>query len=144
MSLLQSIDISATGLSANRTKMNIIAENLANTETTRTFEGGPYKRKMVVFEEKPIESFSNVLRDQQERYSGVKVTRILRSQEDSRLIYNPSHPDADPDTGYVSMPNVDLLTEISDMVVARRAYDACIAAMSNTKSMILKTLEIGK
>jgi len=76
--------------------------------------------------------------------TGVDVDHIVESQEDFRLVYNPAHPDADPVTGYVAMPNVDHLTEVADMVVAKRAYEASVTAMSNTKSMILKALEIGK
>lgn len=144
MDLLQALRISATGLTAHRKKMNVIAENLANTETTRTEEGGPYRRKMVVLEEKPLEDFRNALRDRMGRNSGVEVTEVVKSQEDFRLVHNPSHPDADPVTGFVAMPNVNLLTEITDMIVARRAYDANINAVANTKSMIAKALEIGK
>jgi flagellar basal-body rod protein FlgC len=76
--------------------------------------------------------------------TGVNVDQIIRSQEDFRLIYNPAHPDADPDTGYVKMPNVDHLTEIADMLVAKRSYEASATALSATKDMILKALEIGK
>lgn len=171
MELLKSMKISGTGLAAQRTKMNVIAENLANSETTRTKEGGPYRRKMVVFEAKPVEDFKHALDDQEkklcsdkkecldkeikcnnpcdsspkpEQHLGVEVTEIVESQEDFRLVHNPNHPDADPVTGYVAMPNVDHLTEMADMMVARRAYDANVTAMSNTKSMILKALEIGK
>ena len=72
------------------------------------------------------------------------VADIVESQEDFRLVYNPNHPDADPDTGYVAMPNVNLITEMADMMLARRAYDASVTAMNNTKSMILRALEIGK
>ena len=144
MDFLQALNISGSGLSANRMKMNVIAENLANTETTRTEEGGPYKRKMVVFEGKPIENFKNTFNRLNEKYTGVEATEIVQSPEDFRLVYNPDHPDADPETGYVAMPNIDNLTEVADMVVARRAYDANITAISNTKSMILKALEIGK
>lgn len=171
MELMSSMKMSATGLSAQRTKMNVIAENLANSETTRTKDGGPYRRKMVVLEGKPIESFEQILSDQEkngcfpdinpankefqcktpcdpenqkEEHLGVAVTEIVESQEDFRLVYNPNHPDADPVTGYVAMPNVDYLTEMADMIVARRAYDANVTALSNTKSMILKALEIGK
>jgi flagellar basal-body rod protein FlgC len=171
MELMNSMKISATGLSAQRTKMNVIAENLANSETTRTKEGGPYKRKMVVLEGKPMESFEQILAGQEmtgccpgkgasgkelqcktpcdpegkeEEHLGVAVTEIVESPEDFRLVYNPNHPDADPVTGYVAMPNVDYLTEMADMIVARRAYDANVTALSNTKSMILKALEIGK
>lgn len=144
MDLLQALNISGTGLTAHRTKMNVIAENLANSETTRTEEGGPYRRKMVVYEAKPFEDFESVLGNCEHGYEGVEVTEVVRSQEDYRLVHNPSHPDADPVTGYVAMPNVNLLTEIADMMVARRAYDASVTAISNTKSMILKALEIGK
>ncbi len=165
MDLLNASRISATALSAHRRKMNVIAENLANVDTTRTEEGGPYRRKMVVFKGQAMDKFKTVL-DEKEKDStiatiefspietqdksreyqgtGVVVDEILDSQEDFRLVYNPAHPDADPDTGYVAMPNVDHLTEVADMVVARRSYEASVTAMSNTKSMILKALEIGK
>lgn len=144
MDLLQAFRISATGLTAQRTKMNIVAENLANAETTRTDQGGPYRRKMLVLSEKPTERFRDLVGRMQEKDTGVQVEEVVASQEDYRLVHNPSHPHADPDTGYVAMPNVDLLTEIADMMVARRAYDASITAISNTKSMILKALEIGR
>jgi flagellar basal-body rod protein FlgC len=144
MDLLQALQISGTGLTAHRTKMNVIAENLANSETTRTEEGGPYRRRMVVYEAKPVEDFESVLENLEYGDEGVEVAEVVRSQEDFRLVHNPGHPDADPVTGYVAMPNVNLLTEIADMMVARRAYDASVTAISNTKSMILKALEIGK
>ena len=76
--------------------------------------------------------------------NGVTVDQIVRSQEDFHLVYNPAHPDADPETGYVKMPNVDHLTEIADMMVARRSYEASVTALANTKSMVAKALEIGK
>ena len=144
MDLLQAMKISSTGLTAQRRKMNVVSENLANVETTRTAGGGPYRRKMVILAAKSSERFGDVLGRIQEREAGVIVEEVIASQEDFRLVYNPSHPDADPDSGYVSMPNVNLLTEIADMMAARRAYDASITAISNTKSMILKALEIGK
>lgn len=144
MDLLQAVKISGTALSAQRTKLNIIAENLANTETTRTAKGEPYRRKMVVLAEKKLESFKQTLAKEQEKPMGVEVAEVVESQDDFRMVYNPSHPDADPDTGYVSMPNVNLMTEMADMMLARRAYDASVAAMNSSKSMILKALEIGK
>lgn len=165
MDLLNSMKVSATGLAAHRTKMNLIAQNLANVETTRTDEGGPYRRQMVIFKGKDIDDFETVLDKKlkadeigkieitpielfkplkQSNGTGVQVAEIVKSQEDFRLVYNPAHPDADPNTGYVRMPNVDHLTEVADMVVAKRAYEASVTAMSNTKSMILKALEIGK
>jgi len=163
--LLNAMRISATGLAAHRTKMNVIAENLANVDTTRTAEGGPYRRKMVVFKGQDISDFKSVLEkkreegeiahiefspirinadDQEDLGTGVNVEEIIESQEDFRMVYNPAHPDADPVTGYEAMPNVDHLTEVADMIVAKRSYEASITAIANTKSMILKALELGK
>ncbi|WP_300456399.1 flagellar basal body rod protein FlgC [Desulfobacula sp.] len=165
MDLLTASKISGTALSAHRTKMNVIAENLANVDTTRTREGGPYRRKMVVFKGQDIDSFKSVMETQQLktqssgiRFSpiefdagkkqntatGVSVDQIVNSQENFRLVHNPAHPDADPDTGYVRMPNVDHLTEIADMLVAKRSYEASATALSATKDMVMKALEIGK
>ncbi len=159
--------ISGTALAANRTKLNVIAENLANVDTTRTKEGGPYRRKMVVFKGEDINSktFDTVIQKKMKKKltgeieispielggdtrpndgNGVTVEKIVRSQEDFALVYNPAHPDADPDTGYVKMPNVDHLTEIADMMVARRSYEASVTALSTTKDLVAKALEIGK
>ncbi len=144
MDLLQASRISATGLTAQRTKMKVIAENLANVETTRTPEGGPYRRKMVVFSEKSAERFQEVLGRSQDVENGVEVTEIINSSDEFRLVFNPNHPDADPDTGYVTLPNINILTEMADMMLARRAYDANVSVMSNTKAMINRALEIGK
>ncbi len=165
MDLINASKISGTALAAHRHKMNVIAENLANVDTTRTAEGGPYRRKMVVFKGEGIESFEDVIQRKQQkqksggielspiefesdvkedRGTGVKVDQVVKSQEDFRLVYNPAHPDADPDTGYVKMPNVDHLTEVADMMVAKRSYEASVTALSATKDMILKALEIGK
>ncbi len=165
MDLLTAAKISGTALSAHRTKLNVISENLANVDTTRTREGGPYRRKMVVFKGDDIDSFKSVIEKKQykkqkagielspiefdsekdpDRGTGVRVDRIIRSQDDFRLVHNPAHPDADPDTGYVKMPNVDHLTEIADMLVAKRSYEASATALSATKDMVLKALEIGK
>lgn len=144
MDLIQIMQMSGTGLSAQRTKIHAVTDNLANAETTRTAEGGPYRRKMVVFEEVPAEKNFKTTLSEKTRAGGVVVSEIVTSQDDYRLVHNPSHLDADPLTGYVAMPNVDTMTELADMIVARRAYDANVTAMSNTKNMILKALEIGK
>lgn len=145
MDFLKIMQISGTGLAAQRAKINAVTDNLANAETTRSEAGGPYRRKMVVFEEAAArQDFKATLANLEKQPTGVVVSEIVRAQEDTRLVHNPSHPDADPQTGYVAMPNIDTLTEIADMMVARRAYDANVTAMSNTKSMILKALEIGK
>jgi len=157
--------ISGTALAAHRMKLNVIAENLANVDTTRTEEGGPYRRKMVIFKGDDIDSFESVIEKKQKRKQigrielspieldgeekpdngdGVRVEEIVRSQEDFALVYNPAHPDANPETGYVKMPNVDHLTEVADMMVARRSYEASVTALSTTKDMVAKALEIGK
>ncbi len=165
MDLMNAAKISGTALAAHRTKINVIAENLANVDTTRTAEGGPYRRKMVVFKGDDIDSFKSVIQKKQaakevpgielspiefdsdqkeENGNGVRVDQIVRSQEDFALVYNPAHPDADPDTGYVKMPNVDHLTEIADMLVAKRSYEASVTVLSSTKDMVAKALEIGR
>jgi flagellar basal-body rod protein FlgC len=142
-------DISASALSAQRLRMDVISSNIANAETTRgSFVNGqfqPYKRKMVVME--PIQqSFSSVLSQQLSGNSaaqGVKVTRIKEDQSPNKLIYNPTHPDADAN-GYVNMPNVDVTKEMVDMIAATRSYEANVTALNATKSMFVKALEIGK
>lgn len=145
MDLMQSMKISATALAAHRTKVNVISENLANSETTKTEDGGPYRRKMLVFKSKPIENnFQKTFDGLREEYTGVEVEEIVQSQEDFRLEYNPSHPDADPYTGYVKMPNVNTLTEMADMIVAKRSYDASVTVVANTKNMISRALTIGE
>ncbi|OME79993.1 flagellar basal body rod protein FlgC [Paenibacillus sp. FSL A5-0031] len=149
MKLSTGFDISASALSAQRLRMDVISSNIANAETTRgSFVNGqfqPYKRKMVVIE--PLQqSFSNVLSQQMNENSaaqGVKVTRIKEDQSPNKLIYNPTHPDADAN-GYVNMPNVDVTKEMVDMIAATRSYEANVTALNATKSMFVKALEIGK
>jgi flagellar basal-body rod protein FlgC len=144
MELFRALNVSASGLHAHRRKMDVIAENLANTETTRTEAGGPYRRRMVVFEAKPAESFRALFDRLREDAGGVTVSEIVQASDAPRMVYNPAHPDADPESGYVAMPNINLLTEMADMVVARRSYDAGVTALSTTRGMMLKALEIGK
>ena len=140
MNFLQSLEISASGLYVQRRRMDVIASNLANIETTHTKKGGPYRRKMVVMSPKPVEDFDKVLALQAE---GVKIDDIVEDKSPFRKVYNPSHPDADKN-GYVLKPNVDLVVEITNMLMARRAFEANIAAIKSTKQMALKALEIGK
>ena len=140
MNFLQSLEISASGLYAQRRRMDVIASNLANIETTHTKKGGPYRRKMVVMSPKPVEDFDKVLALQAE---GVKIDDIVEDKSPFRKVYNPSHPDADKN-GYVLKPNVDLVVEITNMLMARRAFEANIAAIKSTKQMALKALEIGR
>ena len=140
MSFLQSLEISASGLYAQRKRMDIIASNLANIETTHTKKGGPYRRRMVVMSTKPIQDFNKVLTLQAE---GVKVDDIVEDESPFKKIFNPSHPDADKE-GYLLKPNVDLVVEITNMLMARRVFEANIAAIRSTKQMALKALEIGR
>ena len=145
MDFFSSMNVSASALSAERTRMNLISSNLANANTTRTPEGGPYKRKDAVFSATPLEnSFSRTLdgaSGQQVRQ--VQVSRIVEDQNPPRIQYDPSHPDADPQ-GYVAMPNVNVIEEMADMLTASRAYEANVTAVQAAKNMALKTLEISK
>ncbi|HBK78786.1 MAG TPA: flagellar basal body rod protein FlgC [Nitrospinae bacterium] len=153
MDLFQSMQISASGLAAQRIRMNVIASNLANINTTKTPEGGPYRRKDVYF--RPIEvnelgggsdvarariSFKNEL---ERELRGVEISRVVKDQKDPRLVYNPSHPDAN-DKGYVSMPNINMITEVVTMMNAQRSYEANVTAINATKAMINKSMAIGR
>ncbi len=145
MSVLGGMNISASGMSAQRLRLDIISQNIANVNTTRDENGNVYRRKTVVFAEKDMSSFGNIL-----QYTagttgdGVKVTQIAEdTKSELRKVYDPSHPDADED-GYVSYPNVNTVQEMTDMIDASRAYEANVTAFNATKSMALKGLEIGK
>ena len=140
MNFLLSLDISVSGLYAQRKRMDVIASNLANIETTRSRKGGPYRRKMVVMSTRPAQDFNKVLASQAE---GVKIDDIVEDKSPFRKVYNPGHPDADKQ-GYLLKPNVDLVVEITNMLIARRAFEANIAAIKSTKQMALKALEIGR
>lgn len=140
MDLLTAFKISASGLNVQRTRMNVIASNLANINTTRTAEGGPYRRKEVVVAAQPAEpSFKDVLGS---KVNKVEVAEIREDNGPLRKVYDPNHPDADPD-GYVSLPNVNLMEEMVDMISTSRSYEANVTATSTTKNMIQRALEIG-
>jgi len=146
MGIFNSINISASGLTAERTRMEVISKNIANANTTRTSNGGPYRRQMVVFKEKTGTPFSKYLSQQSESLlqgQGVKVSAIVEDKTPLKRVYEPGHPDAD-ENGYVSMPNVDTVTEMVDMITATRAYEANMTAINSAKSMALKALEIGR
>lgn len=141
MDFMTTLDISASGLFAQRKRMDVIASNLANIETTRTETGEPYRRKMVVMSPKPpYDSFRQAFDMQIE---GVQIEEVVEDPAPFKKIYNPSHPDANQD-GYLYKPNVDLMVEITNMMMARRAFEANVAAIKTTRQMILKALEIGK
>lgn len=140
MNFLSTLEISASGLYAQRRRMDVIAGNLANLETTQTEEGGPYRRKMVLMRTKSIGDFDLLLGD---RVEGVKIDRIVEDKSPFKKIFNPSHPDADED-GYLRKPNIDLVVETTNMLIARRAFEANLAVLKSTRQMALKALEIGK
>jgi len=160
--LFAAIDISATGLTSQRAKMNATASNIANAETTRTEEGGPYRRKQVILKsgtkaefisllseeilrlrrtkdahfdnEKTVEELENI-------FQGVKIDQIYEDASSPRLVYEPSHPDAD-ENGFVAYPNINMITEMVNMITATRAYEANVTAMNASKSMMMTALDI--
>lgn len=144
MAFLSALDISLSALTAQRMRMDIVAENIANANTTRTEAGGPYRRKVVTFREGE-QNFSQLLRQMESDYTigGVEVDRIEEDTSPFKLVYDPSHPDADVN-GYVHMPNVDTLTEMMEMISATRSYEANITALNAMKGMAQKALEIGR
>jgi flagellar basal-body rod protein FlgC len=141
MNFLKSLETSASGLYAQRKRMDIIASNLANIETTHTEKGGPYRRKMVVMGTKEIDQdFDEMFNSS---VKGVQIEDVVEDQTPFKKVYNPSHPDADSD-GYLYKPNVDLIVETTNMLMARRAFEANIAAIKATRQMVIKALEIGR
>jgi flagellar basal-body rod protein FlgC len=141
MDLFRAFGISASGLSAQRARMDVIAENLANSETTVTAAGGPYRRKTVVLEATDGHSFPALLREQGLPDGGVKVSRVLESAEAWRRLHEPGHPEAGPD-GFVNFPNVNPLAEMVDMLSTTRAYEANATAFQAAKAMGTKLLEL--
>jgi len=128
--------VSASALAAQRQRMNVIASNLANAHSTRTTEGGPYRRQDVVFTTEPLSSGEAGL-------EGVKVDNIVRDDSPFKMVYDPGHPDAGQD-GFVAMPNVNVIEEMVNMMMASRAYEASVTSFNLSKTMFLKTLELGK
>lgn len=147
MALFQAFDISASGMTAERFRTDIIAENVANVNTTRTEDGTPYRRKIVTFTEKNDNSFRNVMaRTSRQAYGGdgVKVSKVLEDDEtDFIMKYDPAHPDAD-ENGYVSYPNVNIVTEMTNLIDASRGYEANVTAFNAVKSMAQSGLQVGK
>lgn len=128
--------VSASALEAQRQRMNVIASNMANVNTTRTDEGGPYRRKDVVFSVMPVESGPAKL-------DGVKVDNVITDPAPPKLVYDPSHPDADKN-GYVALPDINSLEEMVNMMMAMRAYEASVSTFNMSKTMFMKTLELGR
>jgi len=146
MGLFQSFNISATGMTAQRFRTDIIAENIANVNTTSTESGGPYRRKIVTFQEKDITPFSHYYSTSRNKAvgNGVKISKVSEDYEtDFIMEYDPSNPDAD-ENGYVAYPNVNTVTEMTNLIDATRAYEANATAFDASKNMALTGLNIGK
>jgi flagellar basal-body rod protein FlgC len=145
MDFFSSMRVSASGLDAQMKRMNTISSNIANAETTRGADGGPYRRRdAVMAANTDRESFDEILGDKlDEEVQGVLVTEIREDTTPPRMVYNPSHPDANAD-GYVAMPNVNTVQEMANMISAQRSYEANVTAMGAAKAMAQKALEIGR
>lgn len=145
MDIEQAFAISASALDAQRARLNVVSSNLANVESTKTAEGGPYRRKDVVFSAAaPGSSFGETLQSALEgSQPGVSVTQVIQDDRPFKRVYEPQHPDADPD-GYVLYPNINAMEEMVNMISALRSYEANVTALNATKSMAMKALEIGR
>ena len=145
MDFLTSLRISASGLAANRKRMAAISSNVANAQTTRTVEGGPYRRKEVVFGSEPArKEFSEILEGEiGESIQKVHATEVISTNKPPILKYEPNHPDAN-EQGYVAYPDINVMEEMANMITASRNYEANISVMNNSKSMAMKALEIGR
>ena len=143
MGVFSAMNVSATGMTAQQFRMDIIAENIANASTTRTEDGEAYRRKTVVFMEKDTTSFDHILNGYLSHYqpNGVKTTQVVEDQSDFRLVYEPDNPDANED-GYVEYPNVDTVTEMTNLIDSSRAYEASVTSFNASKSMAMKGLEL--
>lgn len=142
MSVFSSMQINASGLTVERLKMDIISTNIANVKTTRTEEGGPYRRKTLLFEENLNLVKSKLTNNVENKSQGVRAIGI-EEDEDFRIIYEPDHPDANED-GYVEMPNVNMVDEMIALINVQRSYEANVTALNVSKSILKKALEISK
>lgn len=147
MSLIHSLRTSASALVAQRLRMDVVANNVANMNTTRTADGGPYQRQVVLFREKgqevPFRDFLGAATGKGTRGGGVEVAQVREENVPARRVYDPEHPDADEE-GFVLLPNIDVVTEMTDLVSARRAYEASVTVLNATKSLALRALDIGR
>ena len=143
MDIFTSMQISSSALSAQRTRLNVISSNLANVGTTRTLEGGPYRKQDVVFRSVPGGFDKHLDQAMRGAVSGVEVAEIRANPSPFRSVYEPGHPDAD-ENGMVSLPNIDTMSEMVDMMSATRSYEANTSAIQAAKRMAMKALEIGR
>ena len=141
MEFFASFKICAAGLSAQRAKMDVVTSNLANVNTTSTPEGGPYKRKIISFASEPLtQGFDKALEN---AVQSVKVQQVTEDKEGFKKIFDPAHPDADKD-GFVTLPNVNVMLEMANMITASRTYEACATAFDAVKNMAVTAMNIGK
>ena len=139
MNLIAGIDVSASALAAQRTRLDVVAQNIANAQTTRTASGGPYERQVVSFETELIRSQGGTGASLQ----SVRVAQVTTDHTPGQQVYNPQHPDASAD-GLVTMPNVNLSQEMVDLITASRTYEANLSVVKNARQMAMRTLDIGK
>ena len=143
MSVFKSMQINSSGLNLERLKLDVISTNITNVNTSRTEDGGPYKRKVVLFTENLVNETNRLNGLNRTTSEGVRVTGIGEDESDFRMEYDPSHPDAD-ENGYVTMPNVNMVDEMIDLIKTQRSYEANITAFNTSKSILKKALEISK
>jgi flagellar basal-body rod protein FlgC len=142
--LFSAMDVSASALTAQRRRLELLVTNLANSQTTQTPEGGPYRRKDVVFESQSAEPFWRVLAEAEDgNLEGVRVKEVVTDGRPPVLVYEPGHPDADPQ-GYVAYPNVNPMEEMANFMAAKRSYEANIRAFESIKELVRRSLEIGR
>ncbi len=143
MDILGTMDIGYSALRAQTTRLNVIGSNLANMETTRTPDGGPYQKKSVVFASDENRFTRHLGKSMRDMAGGVRVSRIVTDQGEGRRVYEPSHPDADED-GYVVKPDISLVEQMTDMMNARGSYEANVTTIKSAQHMAMKALEIGR
>jgi len=144
MDFMTAMQIGASGLTAQRMRMDTIASNLANIETTRTPEGGPYKRKDVMFAALPLDPFSSTFNEAlADQVRQVQVTEVVEDQSAPTMVFNPNHPDAN-DKGYVAMPNINLMEEMVNLINATRSFEANIQSLNAAKTMALRAIDLGR
>jgi len=141
MGMFDSMQINTSGLNLERLKLDVISSNIANVNTTRTEEGGPYLKQEVTFEEAIKNQQSYFTGQTNDKSFGVRATGIIEDEENTKLVFEPTHPDAD-ENGYVTYPNVDMADEMIDLITTSRSYDANVTAMNASKSMLNRALEI--
>ena len=144
MDIFAAIDASSTGISAQRARINILSGNLANINTTRTEGGGPYKRRDAIFSSEALDNNFNDMLDQRinDNVQGIRIDDVYVDEKEPKLVYNPTHPDAD-EKGFVRFPNINLMEELVNIMSASRAYEANVTALNASKSILVRALAIG-